>query len=176
MIGIDEAGRGAWAGPLVAAAVFLQSPIVGLTDSKLLTRLQRIKLAEEIRNSALVGIGWVSPVEIDELGLTAATSLAMEQALAQIKHQDIEIIIDGHLNYLPKFANVKTLIRADLLVPAVSAASIVAKVARDQFMTEIAQKFPKYGFEKHVGYGTRLHQDMLKSHGICELHRKSYRP
>lgn len=177
VVGIDEAGRGCWAGPLVAAAVVLDKPIPGLNDSKVLTKTRRHCLDEAIRQEALAyGIGWVFPEEIDEFGLTAATSKAMAAALAMIDLPYDEIIIDGNLNYLPGVAGVKTLIKADSLVPAVSAASILAKVARDNYMMEAALKFPHYEFDRHVGYGTALHLEKLALHGPCQLHRLSYKP
>lgn len=176
IVGIDEVGRGCWAGPLVAAAVMLHRPIAGLKDSKQLSKRQRVHLHKIIYDNADIGLGWVSAQEIDRIGLTQAVSLAMSQALAGITDNYDEIIIDGNFNYLPKLPNVKTLVKADSLVPAVSAASIVAKVARDQYMKEVAVKFPVYKFEQHVGYGTKLHHELLKLHGVCELHRLSYKP
>ncbi|HSX27629.1 MAG TPA: ribonuclease HII [Patescibacteria group bacterium] len=176
IVGIDEVGRGCWAGPLVAAAVLLNSPVRGLKDSKLLTRSQREKLSQDIRTNAEVGLGWVSSRQIDDLGLTAAINLAMHQALVAIKADYEEVIIDGNHNFLADMPKTRAVIKADLTISSVSAASIVAKVARDQFMSEQALKFPKYGFEKHVGYGTKFHIEMLKTHGVCELHRMSYKP
>lgn len=176
IIGIDEVGRGCWAGPLVAAAVLLRIPIDGLTDSKKLSKKRREMLDEQIKEHAEVGIGWVSPADVDRLGLTAATAQAMRNALEQIHVSDAEVIIDGSINYLPDVQNTKNLIKADSLVPEVSAASIVAKVARDNYMAKIADKFPMYQFEKHVGYGTAQHLEMLKLYGVSELHRLSYKP
>lgn len=176
IVGIDEVGRGCWAGPLVAAAVLLHNSIPGLTDSKKLTKKKREQLAKQIHANATVGIGWVAPADIDKLGLTAATSQAMHEALRQIDASEAEVIVDGSINYLSDVLTSKNLIKADSLVPEVSAASIVAKVARDDYMAEIAAKFPHYQFEKHVGYGTALHLEMLKMHGVCELHRLSYKP
>ena len=176
-VGVDEVGRGCWAGSLVAGAVILNEPIAGLKDSKLLSKLQREKLADEINiQAAAIGLGWVSPSEIDDLGLTEAVRLAMQRALAEIKVPYDEIIIDGNYNFFPNKPRARALIRADNLVPAVSAASIIAKVARDRYMYEQAKKFPHYQFEKHVGYGTKLHSEMLKIHGVCTLHRLSYKP
>jgi ribonuclease HII len=175
-VGIDEAGRGCWAGPLVAAAVVLHVPVKGLADSKKLSKNQREILAERIVQHATYGIGWVSAKEIDDVGLTLATQQAMTAALKQIENNYDEIIIDGNLNYLPGIAKVKVLPKADSLIPAVSAASIIAKVARDRYMYDIAAKYPQYKFERHVGYGTALHHEMLKIHGACDLHRISYKP
>lgn len=176
-IGIDEAGRGCWAGPLVAAAVLLGEPIEELDDSKKLSKRQREKLEIVIKQSAVAfGLGWVWPEEIDQIGLTAATTKAMAMALEQIAADHDEVIIDGNLNYLPTNPKVQTIIKADALVPAVSAASILAKVARDRYMTEIASDYPQYQFERHVGYGTALHMAMLAEHGVSKLHRLSYKP
>jgi ribonuclease HII len=177
IVGIDEVGRGCWAGPLVAGAVLLDTPIKGLKDSKLLTRVRRERLDAEIRVSALsFGLGWVSPAEIDRLGLTGAVKLAMERAFKQIAGMYEKIIIDGNHNFLAHVPKTEVLIGADNLVPAVSAASIIAKVARDRFMGEMSVKFPGYGFEKHVGYGTAAHRQSLARHGLCELHRRSFKP
>lgn len=182
VVGIDEVGRGCWAGPLVAAAVALVEPIEGLRDSKKLSAKRREVLAKQIRDSsAAVGIGWVTPAEVDSLGLTKAVQLAMLRAIKQITCDYDEIIIDGDLNFFQnvtglKTENVRTLIRADDLIPAVSAASIVAKVARDTRMAELAVEHPGYGFESHVGYGSAAHIAALKKLGVCDIHRKSYKP
>ena len=177
LVGIDEAGRGCWAGPLVAAAVILDQSIVGLKDSKLLTRQRRQSLSQDIKTNALAwGLGWVKPGAVDELGLTKATTLAMEMALQQLPSHYQEIIIDGNFNYLSSNPKARPIIKADATVPAVSAASILAKVARDEYMIAAAKKFPLYQFDKHVGYGTRLHLELIKRYGACELHRLSYKP
>src|SRR4051812_33535867 len=132
IVGIDEVGRGCWAGPLVAGAVVLRRPIEGLTDFKLLKKKQREKLAAIIKQEAwAVGLGWVEPAFIDEFGLTAAVRSAMEQALEQISAEYDEIIIDGQLSFLSDYPKTRAVIKADLTIPSVSAASIVAKVARD---------------------------------------------
>jgi len=176
-VGIDEVGRGCWAGPLVAGAVILDKPIDGLKDSKKLSKKQRQKLAAEIQIQALsIGLGWIQPAEIDELGLSAAVELAMRRALEQITAPYDEIIIDGNFNFLRDKPKARAFIKADDTVPAVSAASIVAKVARDNYMTGIAQRYPDYGFSSHVGYGTALHLERLKLHGVCDLHRRSFKP
>ncbi|HVV67343.1 MAG TPA: ribonuclease HII [Candidatus Saccharimonadales bacterium] len=177
IVGLDEVGRGCWAGPLVAGAVVLSRPIHGLRDSKKLSKRQREKLSVEIELEALaIGLGWVQPAEIDEFGLTAAVKLAMGRALDAITVDYDELIIDGNLNFFSENSKAKAVIKADDSVPAVSAASIVAKVARDSYMAEMAAQYPAYGFDQHVGYGTALHLERLKIHGVSDLHRLSFKP
>lgn len=177
IVGIDEVGRGCMAGPLVAGAVLLERPIRGLRDSKKLTRQQREALAVKIEAKALaMGIGWVSPQELDDVGLTHAVRLAMQRALAMITVPYLRVIIDGNYNFLATNPKCETLIKADDLVPSVSAASIMAKVARDNYMREIAEQHPGYGFESHVGYCTPAHLRALQTLGACELHRRSFQP
>ncbi|MBP5634729.1 ribonuclease HII [Candidatus Saccharibacteria bacterium] len=182
LLGIDEVGRGPWAGPLVVGACVLREPIEGLNDSKKLTAKRREKLAAEIHEKAYCGLGWVSAAELDELGLSAALRKACREAVKAVQAQKPEfneIIIDGTINFLsdtPLGKYVSVLPKADALVPEVSAASIIAKVARDNYMVELAEKFPEYGFEKHVGYGTALHRAAIEKYGPCEEHRKSFRP
>lgn len=181
VVGIDEVGRGPWAGPLVFGAVVLGGEMIdGLTDSKKLTKKKREVLDVEIRARALdFGLGWVSALEIDEVGLSAACTLACRRALEQIVTPYHEIIIDGTVNFLKdtgKGPYVTTMKQADLLVPSVSAASIVAKVARDKYMAEQDDVFPQYGFASHVGYGTKQHAEALQKYGITSLHRKSFAP
>jgi ribonuclease HII len=178
VVGIDEVGRGCWAGPLVAAAVVLNEPIAGLKDSKVLTKLQRAQLSRVIyEQAAAIGLGWVSAREVDALGLTEAVRVAMQRAMAHIEVAYDEVIIDGNYNFLPNVPAAHAVVKADGSIPVVSAASIIAKVARDDWMTDQAtREFPQYGFDKHVGYGTKLHMDMLKLHGVCSLHRLSYKP
>lgn len=177
IVGIDEVGRGCWAGPLVAAAVILDKPIKGLADSKVLTKTIRSALAVEIKSNAKAyGLGWVAPAFIDMYGLTLSVQRAMQQALAAIEMPYDSVIIDGNHNYLPNEPRASFLIKADATVPAVSAASIIAKVARDEFMEMAAKGFPGYGFEQHVGYGTKLHLEQLQKLGVTDIHRKSYKP
>jgi ribonuclease HII len=177
IVGIDEVGRGCWAGPVVAGAVALREPIPGLKDSKKLSKKMREKLDGDIRVEALAfGIGWVTPDELDEIGLTAAVGLAMERALAQITVDYDELIVDGNYNYFAKNPKARAVIAADNTVPEVSAASIIAKVARDKYMADSARTYPGYAFERHVGYGTAVHQAALKELGLCALHRRSFKP
>lgn len=177
IVGIDEVGRGCMAGPLVAGAVLLEKPIRGLKDSKLLTRQQREVFDVRIRERALAfGLGWVSAEELDTVGLTGAVRLAMERALAHITVPYESVIIDGNYNFLKHIANTSTMIKADNVVPAVSAASIIAKVARDNWMIQAAQEFPGYGFESHVGYCTKAHREAVTRLGITSLHRMTFSP
>lgn len=176
-VGIDEVGRGCWAGPVVAGAVILAEPIEGLKDSKVLSKKQRERLAQAVRLQATaIGLGWVEAALVDSLGITQAVRLAMQRALAAIQHPYDVVIIDGNHNFLADNPKAQFIVKADVTVPAVSAASIVAKVARDAYMTEAAERYPAYGFERHVGYGTALHLSRLQQYGICELHRQSYKP
>lgn len=177
ILGVDEVGRGCLAGPLVAGAVVLDKRIRGLRDSKKLTRFQREKFDVIIRAKAMAfGLGWVSPQELDGLGLTAAVRLAMERAVAAIRQPYDELIIDGNYNFLHTNAKSRCLIKADDTVPAVSAASILAKVARDRYMAQAALQYPGYFFERHVGYCTPQHVGALQTLGLCDLHRRSFAP
>lgn len=179
ILGVDEVGRGAWAGPIVVGAVKLYKPIAGLTDSKLLTASQREMLAEKIYKSANVGIGWADNREIDSMGLSVALCNAAKRAVEQIETVYDEIIIDGTVNLLKNtvFENtVLTMKKADQLIASVSAASIVAKVARDKFMHTQDSLYPNYGFRSHVGYGTAKHRKTLNEFGPSPIHRMSYEP
>ena len=179
MVGIDEVGRGCWAGPLLVVAARAKRTLPeGLADSKTLTKNQRESLYDAIVDSCELGEGWVQPEEIDKHGLTQAMRLGVSRALMALGVMlDEHIIMDGLINYCPAdFTNVQTLAKADSLSPIVSAASIYAKVLRDKHMVRLAKFYPFYGFEKHVGYGTKLHLDTLKIHGISKIHRKSYKP
>lgn len=179
IIGIDEVGRGCWAGPLVASAVGLDEDhgILGLNDSKKLSAKKRLQLVSEIKKETdQIGVGWVWPREINKIGLTKSVQLAMQRAVDMLDLQNHQIIIDGNINYLVHIPNTTPIIKADGTIPAVSAASIIAKVARDLYMQEIAKKYHQYGFEKHVGYGTKLHIDALSKYGITPIHRINYKP
>jgi ribonuclease HII len=181
ILGIDEVGRGSWAGPLVVGAVVLGGAAIdGLTDSKKLSKKQRTRLDIEIRDKAKgIGLGWVEPSEIDEIGLAESLNLATKRAVQQIKTPYSEIIIDGTVNFLKgtnKEKYVTTIKKADLLIPCVSAASIVAKVARDNYMAGMDNEHKGYNFKKHVGYGTAAHSKEIRKYGVTKIHRMSFSP
>ncbi|HEX3082383.1 MAG TPA: ribonuclease HII [Candidatus Saccharimonadia bacterium] len=177
VVGIDEVGRGAWAGPLLVVAVALTAPApAGLTDSKLLSRARREVLAAEIRDTAAgIGFGWVPVRELDEVGLAAALKLGAHRAVESLGCPYDLIVIDGTSNFLPGYP-VVTLANADYFVPQVAAASIVAKVARDRYMARLHAHDSRYGFDAHVGYGTAHHRAMLERHGASPHHRTSFQP
>jgi ribonuclease HII len=175
-VGIDEVGRGCWAGPLVAGAVILHAEIPGLNDSKKLSKKRRDELSLLIYENAIVGLGWVTPAEVDAVGLTEAVRLAMQRAVDELACDYEEMIIDGNYNYLPHLPNSQAVIKADGSIPAVSAASIVAKVARDTYMEQLEEKYLPWQFDRHVGYGTAVHIAALKQHGVSDIHRLSYKP
>lgn len=183
ILGIDEVGRGPWAGPLVVGAVILGTKIDGLTDSKKLTKKKREALYIGIMQHAkAVGLGWVHADELDEVGLSEALRLACKRAVLEVKSQGVafhDVIIDGTVNLLAGTnleSHVTTMKKADLLVPSVSAASIVAKVARDEFMVKQDELYPGYGFASHVGYGTATHRKAIEKHGVTSLHRQTFEP
>ncbi|MDO5451533.1 MAG: ribonuclease HII [Candidatus Saccharibacteria bacterium] len=187
ILGIDEVGRGPLAGPLVVGAVILPEKkpewVDDLRDSKKLSAKKRGVLNEVILAEAVAtGLGWVSPVEIDELGMNEALKLAVRRAIEAMRGSGAsfsQIIIDGKVNFLKGTAlegRVSTMPKADDLIKEVSAASIIAKVARDRYMCEVAEKYPEYGFEKNVGYGTVLHREAIMRLGICPEHRRSFEP
>jgi ribonuclease HII len=177
IVGMDEAGRGSWAGPVVAAAVILPRGLRlgGLNDSKLVLPAKREELYLKITQNCPHGIGIATHEEVDQHGLLRATYFAFKRALEHLGQPADHILIDGRDHF--SFAIPHTsIIRGDQKVRCISAASILAKVTRDHLMVEYAHKFPQYGFEQHKGYGTEAHQTALRQHGPCELHRKSYAP
>lgn len=177
VLGIDEVGRGCLAGPLVVGAVVLDRNITGLKDSKLLSRKQREYYSEKIYSSAkYTGLGWVSVDELDSIGLSRSLRLGAKRALQGLSLAVDKTVLDGNYNYLAGVCDAETIIKADLTVPAVSAASIIAKVARDNYMIKLADQFPVYCFESHVGYGTAAHLQALRDYGACIHHRKSFEP
>ena len=177
--GIDEAGRGPWAGPVTAGAVILDPahPIEGLTDSKKLSEKKRLALEPLIKVSALAwGLGWASPEEIDELNIRQANHLAMRRAVEAMGCAPTNIIIDGNdvPDGLPCPA--RAIIKGDLTEPPISAASILAKTARDRLMIELDAAHSGYGFATHKGYGTKAHAEALTRLGPCPAHRMSFKP
>jgi ribonuclease HII len=176
--GVDEAGRGPLAGPVVAAAVILDdlNPIAGLDDSKKLTAARREKLYDEIRAKALCfSIAEASVEEIDQLNILQATLLAMRRAVMGLRLKPVMVMVDG--NRLPKLdVPAEAIVKGDALVKSISAASILAKVHRDRWCQQVHAEFPHYGFAGHKGYGTAVHMEALRAHGACVYHRRSFAP
>jgi ribonuclease HII len=179
MIGIDEVGRGAWAGPLLVVAARQNGVLPGgVADSKKLTKKQRSVLIPVLKQRCDFGEGWVSAAEVDAVGLASAMRLGVARALEQLQVTYNEaVIMDGPINYLdPKFIHVTCMINADALQPIVSAASVYAKETRDDYMRKIDTLYPGYGFASHVGYGTKAHHVALQQKGATKEHRTSYKP
>ncbi len=176
--GVDEAGRGPLAGPVVAAAVILDDrrPIAGLRDSKKLTEMRREKLCEEILGKAVCcSIAEPSGQEIDALNILQATMLAMRRAVDGLRLRPVKVLVDGNrLPVLPVRA--EAMVQGDALVPAISAASILAKVHRDRLCAQLHLQYPQYGFDRHKGYGTAEHLQALAEHGPSPWHRTSFAP
>ena len=176
--GVDEAGRGPLAGPVVAAAVILDDlhPIAGLADSKKLTAARREKLYDEIRAKALCcSIAEASVEEIDQLNILQATLLAMRRAVLGLRLKPVLVLVDG--NQLPVLdVQAEAIVKGDSLVQAISAASILAKVTRDRWCKRLHEQYPEYGFDGHKGYGTAAHLAALRLHGACEEHRRTFAP
>ncbi len=169
--GIDEAGRGCLAGPLVVAGVILTADVEGLNDSKQLSEKKRELLYEQIINSAKYEIIFTDNNTIDEIGLSKAIKNSIIMIVEKLSPS--HTIMDGNTTF--GVANIEAIIKADATVPQVSAASILAKVSRDRYIVEQDAHFPEYGFAKHKGYGTKHHRQMIEKHGLCPLHRKSFK-
>ena len=177
IVGVDEAGRGPLAGPVVAAAVYLpvKFDASGVKDSKKISAKKREGLFLKILNECKVGIGIVSAEEIDQLNILQATMLAMRMATEELTVPFDKVIVDG--NRCPEIRNCESIIKGDDKFVQISAASIIAKVTRDRMMIELAKKYPVYGFEKHKGYGTKDHIKALENYGpIKGVHRLSFAP
>ncbi len=181
--GIDEAGRGPLAGPVVAAAVILggAAQIRGIADSKTLTPAARARLAARIAaEAAAYGIGWADPAEIDALDILRATHLAMRRAVLALALPPLHLLIDGNrlpeLGGLGREMSAEAIVRGDATVAAIGAASILAKTARDEYMVRADTLYPQYEFARHKGYPTELHRRLLRRHGPSPLHRRSFAP
>jgi len=174
--GVDEAGRGPLAGPVVAAAVILcEGGIDGVDDSKKLSGRRRAELEEQIRARCIVGVGMTEPEEIDRINILQATLIAMHRAVEALDVEPGHILVDG--NKLPEWGySAETVIGGDAIHPCISAASIIAKEARDRLMRAAAIEHPHYGWESNKGYPTRAHLEALREYGPCALHRRSFAP
>lgn len=174
--GVDEAGRGPLAGPVYAAAVILPSDCVieGLNDSKKLTEKKREKLFDEIKEKALAyGIASADEKEIDEINILNATFLAMKRAIDSLSVKPDLALIDGNQKPHTDIEEV-TVIKGDAKSMSIAAASVLAKVSRDGFMLEMAEKYPQYEFARHKGYGTKLHYEKIAQYGVCDIHRRTF--
>lgn len=174
--GVDEAGRGPLAGPVYAAAVILPSDCVieGLNDSKKLTEKKREALFDEIKEKALAyGIASADEKEIDEINILNATFLAMKRAIASLSLRPDLALIDGNQKPHTDIEEV-TVIKGDAKSMSIAAASVLAKVSRDRFMLEMAEKYPQYEFARHKGYGTKLHYEKIAQYGVCDIHRRTF--
>lgn len=173
LCGIDEAGRGPIAGPLVVAGTIINNEIKGLNDSKKLSEKKRENLFEEIKNNSFYHIVFTSSKVLDEKGLSACLRDSIKEIMEKLKNNADTFLMDGNTSF-----GIQTLqhkIKADATVQEVSAASILAKVSRDRYMCKIAPEFPNYDFEKHKGYGTKAHVEKIKTHGRCSEHRYSFK-
>ncbi len=181
MAGVDEAGRGPLAGPVVAAAVVLGEPLDGLADSKKLSEKRRVELAALIRQRSLAwAVAWSDVAEIDTLNILHATMLSMRRAILGLRLRPTQVLVDG--NRLPSLdfhgfsLHGEAIIKGDDKEPAISAASILAKTVRDGMMRDLHDLYPDYGFDGHKGYGTREHRDRIETAGPCPQHRMSFAP
>lgn len=175
--GVDEAGRGAWAGPVVAAAVVLPSDfsVRGINDSKKLTADSRQRLYQELIACVDWSVGVVANTVIDQINILAATRVAMRQALGALKRAPDFVLIDAvRIGDLPW--RQRAVVRGDCQVMSIAAASIIAKVTRDRLLLDLHKTMPRYRFDLHKGYGTKVHQEMIRKYGVSEVHRKTYRP
>ena len=174
--GVDEAGRGPLAGPVFAAEVILPQNLMidGLNDSKKLSEKKREILYDKIKNLALTyAVAFATEHEIDEINILNATFLAMKRAVAKLNLKPDIVLVDG--NKSPELEiSTQTIVKGDSLSASIAAASILAKVERDRLMKNLSKKYPEYNFEKHKGYGTKMHIDLIKKYGPCEIHRKSF--
>lgn len=175
--GVDEAGRGPWAGPVVAASVMFENRKAiprGIDDSKKLNRAEREKLYDRIMERAIVGVGIGSVAEIDTLNIWKATSLAMRRALLNMREWPELALVDGNLIPHNLLCEARPIVKGDAVSYSIAAASIIAKVTRDRIMCDMAKEFPHYGFDSHAGYGTPQHLNAIRTHGPCVHHRRNW--
>ena len=171
LCGIDEAGRGPLAGPLTIAGVILNKPIEGLNDSKKLSEKKREVLFDIICENSAYHIARFSAAQIDDLGLSTCLAAGLREIMAKLGEADY--LYDGNSKF--GVSSIRTMVKADVTIPEVSAASILAKVTRDREMVELSAKYPEYGFEGHKGYGSATHIEAIRQYGYCEIHRKSFK-
>ena len=176
--GVDEVGRGSWIGPVFSAAVILNKKINNniLKDSKKISYENRLKLSDYIKANSYFAIARASVKEIEKKNILQATLLSMKRAIKKLNKNPDLILVDG--NHVPKINNIKikAIIRGDEIIPSISAASIIAKVARDKHIKKLSKKFKKYSWDTNFGYGTKKHQEALKKFGVTRHHRKTYKP
>ena len=172
--GVDEVGRGCLAGPVIAASVILKRPIKGLMDSKKLSLKKREDLSQVIIENSIYAIGTADNQEIDQINILQASLLAMQRSLEKLYVKPKKVLVDG-AHIFETSIEIESIVGGDNLIPSISAASIVAKVYRDRLMMEYSKEFPNYGFDKHKGYPTKLHKEMLKKYGLTKIHRKTFK-
>jgi ribonuclease HII len=176
--GVDEAGRGPWAGPVVAAAVIINKNFLpdGINDSKKLSPQKREKLLIEIINTCDFGVSIVNESVIDQLNILGATKLAMQNAVHDLVRKPTHILVDGNQAFEFKNADVIPVVSGDSISLSIAAASIIAKVTRDKIMEDLSNEFPQYGWDSNAGYGTKKHMEAIAQFGICKYHRRSFAP
>ena len=172
--GVDEVGRGCLAGPVIAASVILKRPIKGLMDSKRLSSKKREDLSQIIIENSVFAIGAADSHEIDKINILQASLLAMQRSLEKLDMQPKKVLVDGN-HIFETSIEIEAIVGGDNLIPSISAASIVAKVFRDRLMMAYSKEFPNYGFDKHKGYPTKLHKEMLKKYGLTRIHRRTFK-
>ena len=172
--GVDEVGRGCLAGPVIAASVILKRPIKGLMDSKKLSSKKRENLCQAIIENSIFAIGAADNQEIDKINILQASLLAMRRSLEKLDLKPRKVLVDG-THIFETSIEIESIVRGDNLIPSISAASIVAKVFRDRLMMAYSKEFPNYGFDKHKGYPTKLHKEMLKKYALTRIHRRTFK-
>tara|TARA_E500000075_G_C6900105_1_gene273947 strand:- start:44 stop:580 length:537 start_codon:yes stop_codon:yes gene_type:complete len=172
--GVDEVGRGCLAGPVIAASVILKRPIKGLMDSKRLSSKKREDLSQIIIKNSIFAIGAADSQEIDQINILQASLLAMQRSLEKLDMQPKKVLVDGN-HIFETSIEIEAIVGGDNLIPSISAASIVAKVFRDRLMMAYSKEFPNYGLDKHKGYPTKLHKEMLKKYGLTRIHRRTFK-